>query len=82
MKSFNVRCELGRTRATFRVHVGRPAPGLHPLKYQAAWLWETRRGTIENSIVETFEMLLAYAREHGLSYEELCAEALGKRKQT
>lgn len=76
MKSFDVRCELGGHRATFRVHVGRPSPGLHPLRYQAAWLWETRRGTIDSTVLETFEMLLAYAREHGLSYENLCVEAL------
>ena len=82
MKSFDVPCELGEQRATFRVHVGQPSPGLSPLKYQAAWLWETRRGRIDISVLETFESLLAFAREQGLSYEELCAEALGKQKKS
>jgi len=31
---------------------------------------------IESAVLETFEALLAYAHEHGLSYEELCAEVL------
>lgn len=52
MKTFKVRCQVRDETGWLKVHVGRPAPGFHPLKYQAAWLQETQRGEIDEEAME------------------------------
>jgi Domain of unknown function (DUF2610) len=81
MKSFDVPCEVGGQRGTFRIQVGQPAPGLPPLHFQAAWLWETHRGTIDPAVLTTLEKLLALAEREGLSFEDLCARAFQGRNE-
>jgi Domain of unknown function (DUF2610) len=55
VKTLKVPCETRGERGTFQVHVGRPAPGFHPLKYQAAWLWEIRQGMVDAGIMKVLE---------------------------
>lgn len=81
MKSFDVPCEVGGRRGTFRIHIGRPTPGLPPLHFQATWLWETHRGTIDSAVLETLEELLALAEQKGFSFEDLCAKTFQGKKE-
>jgi hypothetical protein len=55
LKAFKVPCEIRGVKGTFQVYVGRPALGFHPLKYQAAWLWEDRQGIVDAEIMEAFD---------------------------
>ena len=78
MKRFTVNCTFsGGETAPFHIYVGEPAPSLHPLKFQSAWLLSRRSGTIPPEVMENFEKLHAIALENKVSFEELCAYALG-----
>jgi hypothetical protein len=55
VKTFKARCQIRGETGWFQVYVGRPAPGFHPLKYQAAWLREVRQGEIDAEALSTFE---------------------------
>jgi hypothetical protein len=82
MRPFTVPIEMECSRpgtATFRVFIGAPAPGAHPLAYQAAWLREVHGAGIEAEALQAFERLLGVAREAGVSFEELCQRSLGHR---
>jgi hypothetical protein len=68
VKTFKVKCELRGGEATFQVHVGRPAPGFHPLKFQAAWLREMHRGEINPEVMEEVEVLFEKSRKEGLGF--------------
>jgi hypothetical protein len=76
VKTFKVNCQLRGGEATFQVHVGRPAPGFHPLKYQAAWLREMHRGEIDPEAMQEVAALLEPAREEGVGSEEVVGEEL------
>lgn len=52
MRKLNVPCDFGGRPASFQVWVGRPAPGFHPLHFQAAWLREERGGEISEEALE------------------------------
>lgn len=81
MKSFDVPCEVGGQRGTFRIHIGRPTPGLPPLHFQAAWLWESYRGTIDPAVLQTLAELQALAEREGIPFEALCSEAFNPQKK-
>lgn len=57
MKNFKARCQIRGEVGWFQVYIGRPAPGFHPLKYQAAWLREMRQGEIDPNVMEEAEKL-------------------------
>jgi hypothetical protein len=76
VKTFKAKCELRGAEATFQVHVGRPAPGFHPLKYQAAWLREMHRGEIDPEVMEEVEVLLEKALAEGVGLEDVIEEEL------
>jgi hypothetical protein len=75
MKRFRVACEFGGRRGSFHVYAGEPAPGAHPLRYQAAWLREAYAATIAPEVWEAFGRLCDLARERDLPFEELCGRA-------
>jgi hypothetical protein len=76
VKRFTIPCDFGNQEAPFHVYIGQPTPGLHPLKYQAAWLREERGGQVPADVMESFQKLYDIAREKNVSYEELCVYAL------
>jgi uncharacterized protein DUF2610 len=55
MKIFKTRCKIRGETGWFQVYIGRPAPGFHPLKYQAAWLREVKGGEIDAEVMEETE---------------------------
>ena len=52
MKKFTIPCDFGNQKAPFHVYVGQPTPGIHPLKYQAAWLQEERGGQVPADVMD------------------------------
>lgn len=52
MKGVWLDCEIDGRLRRLSVHIGRPAPGLHPFKYQAAWMTEVLRARILPSEVQ------------------------------
>lgn len=76
MKKFTIPCDFGGKKAPFDVYVGMPAPGNHPLKYQAAWLLQERGGTIPQEVMDSFQKLLDLAIRNKVSFEDLCVYAL------
>ncbi len=77
MKRFTVPCVFDRRKSPFHVYMGQPVPGLHPLKFQAAWIREQRGGVIPPEVMERFGELAQIAQENNLSFEDLCVYALG-----
>ena len=52
MTKLKVPCDFEGHSASFQVWVGCPAPGFHPLRFQAAWLREERGGEISEDALE------------------------------
>ncbi len=52
MKKLSVPCDFEGRPASFQVWIERPAPGFHPLHFQATWLREERGGEISEEVVE------------------------------
>lgn len=77
MKRFTVPCDFSDVKYPFHVYVGEPTRGLHPLKYQEAWLREVRGGSIPAEVMDSFERLAKIAEENNVSFEDLCVYALG-----
>lgn len=77
MKRLTVPCGFGGVTSPFHVYIGKPAPGVHPLKYQNAWLKELRGGHMPEQVLDTLQKLADIALTHGLSFEDLCIYALG-----
>jgi hypothetical protein len=77
MKRFTIPCDFGGVKAPFHIYVGKPLPGSHPLRFQAAWLRELRGGTFPPEVMESFQKLMDIAEENQVSFEELCVYALG-----
>ena len=77
MKRFTIPCDFAGVKAPFHIYVGEPAPDLHPLQFQAAWLSDRRGGKIPPEVMESFEKLHTIAKTNGVSFEELCVYALG-----
>jgi hypothetical protein len=77
MKRFTVNCQFGAEKAPFHIYVGEPSPTLHPLFFQETWLADERSGAIPPEVMDNFGKLQKIAIEHGVSFEELCAYALG-----
>jgi hypothetical protein len=46
-----VPCRIGGEPGRFRLHLGLPARGFGAAHFQAAWLKETRGGTIEPEVL-------------------------------
>lgn len=76
MKKFTVPCRFGDTTAPFDVYIGRPAPGLAPLRFQERWLAEMRGGELPAATLDSFARLLEIADRNEVSFEELCVYAL------
>ena len=76
MKKFTIPCHFGRTKAPFDVYIGKPAPGRHPLEYQARWLKEERGGIIPPEVMESFAKLLDLATKNNVNFEDLCVYAM------
>jgi hypothetical protein len=66
MKTLKVRCRVRGEEGWFQVRVGQPAPGFHPLHFQAAWLREIREGVIDREAMEAIEEILTTARDKEL----------------
>lgn len=84
MKKFTIPCQFGDIKAPFDVYIGRPAPGLPPVRFQERWLAEERGGEIPAAVLDSFAKLLVLADRNGESFEELCVyalEAANKEKQ-
>lgn len=78
MKRFTVPCDFSDgQRAPFHLYVGEPAPDLHPLRFQSAWLESERGGTVPRQVMDSFERLHKIALENNVSFEDLCVYALG-----
>lgn len=78
MKRFTVICTFaGGQKSPFHIYVGEPEPTKHPLMNQAHWLSTERQGNIPPEVMENFEKLHTIAKENNVSFEELCAYALG-----
>ena len=77
MKRFTIPCVFGDAKYPFHVYVGDPTPDLPPLKYQSAWLKEVRGGDVPQEVIDSFNRLVAIARENNVSFEDLCVYALG-----
>ena len=54
VKAHIVECRTKAGKRLFRIFVGKPAPGFHPLKYQAAWLQEMKGAALPRSFIEEF----------------------------
>ena len=80
MKRFTIPCDFAGQTAPFHVYIGQPTPGLHPLKYQAAWLKEERGGQVPLDVMESFQQLYNISKENNVSFEELCIYALSNTK--
>jgi hypothetical protein len=76
MKTFKIQCRIQGQQGSCQVNIGKPAQGLHPLKYQAAWLRETQDGEIALDVMIAFSELHAIAQEQGAFLEELCEKVL------
>ena len=74
MRTFKVQCRIRGQEGTFQAHVGRPAPGFHPLKFQAAWLREVHLGEIASELMEALAALQDKAREQGVALEEVLSK--------
>ncbi|NUR57569.1 MAG: DUF2610 domain-containing protein [Catenulispora sp.] len=77
MKKFTIPCDFNGVTAPFNIYIGEPSPEKHPLQYQAAWLSRERGGTIPQEVMDSFAKLHEIAKENGVSFEELCVNALG-----
>jgi hypothetical protein len=55
IKKLKAACDFEGRPGSFQVWVGRPAPGFHPLRFQAAWLSEERGGRLSEEVVEQLE---------------------------
>ena len=77
MKRFTINCQFGAETAPFHIYVGEPSPTLHPLFFQEAWLIDERGGVMPPEVLESFGKLQRIAIDNGVSFEELCAYALG-----
>ena len=77
MKRFTIPCTFAGRKSPFHVYVGQPAHGLHPLKFQAAWLREQRGGIVPPEVMDNFDRLFQIAQEQDVSFEDLCVYALG-----
>jgi hypothetical protein len=51
MKKIEVLCEIAGNKVSYPVYIGRPTPGLHWFRYQAAWLTEALQAKILDSKV-------------------------------
>ena len=77
MKRFTVICPFGSEHSPFHIYVGEPAPNMHPLFFQSTWLAEKRGGTVPEEVMSNFAKLHQIALDNKVSFEELCAYALG-----
>lgn len=78
MKRFTVVCDFAGQKSPFHIYVGDPSPTCHPLRFQRAWLETERGGVIPPEVLENFAKLQTIALENKVSFEELCAYALGQ----
>jgi hypothetical protein len=78
MKKFSVPCDFGGEKHPFDFYIGNPSPGLHALKYQAAWLLENRGGRVPTEVLDSFTKLRQLALDNNVSFEELCAYAMAR----
>lgn len=77
MKRFTIPCDFAGQKAPFHIYIGSgPAPGCHPLKYQAHWLVVERGGSVPTDVMESFQKLLVIAEENHVGFEELTVYAL------
>lgn len=51
-RAIDLPCRFDDRPGTFRVYLGRPAAGLHPIHFQRAWLRESRDGEIEEKVLD------------------------------
>lgn len=77
MKRLTIPVEFNGKRVPFHVYIGEPHPKNHPLQHQAHWISTERGGTVPSEIMESFEKLHKISIENNVSFEELCAYALG-----
>lgn len=77
MKKFVVVCDFGGQTAPFSVYIGDPKPENHPLQNQANWLSKERGGVVPADVMDSLSKLRDLARQHNVSFEELCVYALG-----
>jgi hypothetical protein len=77
MKKFTISCDFSGVTTPFNAYVGAPARDAHPLEQQAAWLQRVRGGVVPVGVMDTFQRLHDIALENEVSFEELCAHALG-----
>jgi len=77
MKRFTIPCDFAGVKYPFHVYVGEPNAEEHPLKYQELWLRTIRGGAIPSDVMSSFERLHKIALENNVSFEDLCAYALG-----
>lgn len=59
VRRWSVPCDFGPRRGTARVFIGCPAPGFHPLCFQAAWIREQQGGTIPPEVMDRVQELTA-----------------------
>ncbi len=52
MKKIETECDFGSRRRRVTFYLGRPAPGFHPLHFQAAWLRESWGGVVPEEVME------------------------------
>ncbi|MEZ5139731.1 MAG: DUF2610 domain-containing protein [Acidimicrobiales bacterium] len=78
MKRFMVPCDFGGRKAPFPIYVGEPAPDVHPLEQQDAWLRRERGGSIPVEVMDSFAKLHAIALDNDVSFEDLCMYAMGE----
>ncbi len=77
MKQFTIVCDFPENKKTpVHIYVGEPSAISHPLTYQYKWLAEEHKATIPAPIMKNFANLHSIAKEHNISFEELCAFAL------
>lgn len=78
IKKFTVPCDFGGVKAPFDVFI-RELPEDTPFKGiddQAEWLWQARGGTVPEAVKTAFKQLQIIAWRDGVSYPDLCVEAL------
>jgi Domain of unknown function (DUF2610) len=81
MERFTIPYDFDGIKYSFHIYIGIPCTGLHPLKYQAAWLKEERGGYVPQDVMDSFEKLHKIALENNVSFEELCVYALGNEQR-
>ncbi|HEX9734402.1 MAG TPA: DUF2610 domain-containing protein [Thermoanaerobaculia bacterium] len=59
VRRWRVPCDFGSRRGTAAVLIGRPAPGFHPLCFQAAWIREQQGGEIPPEVMGRIRELSA-----------------------